>query len=158
MRSSFIMFRSSEAKWQQCFLEGARSDGAVTERPTVLIHLINHLLQLFRSGILAQHPHHLPQFFSADAAIFCILNEDVKRSLELCKRRRGCYSGLGLGLDRVRQGCPSLCLALTVETKGGENGEREEQQGCCFWHQTFFAPFIPTCTELEGILFIVSQS
>lgn len=70
--------------------EEARSDGAVTERPTVLIHLINHLLQLFRSGILAQHPHHLPQFFSADAAIFCILNEDVKRSLELCKRRRGC--------------------------------------------------------------------
>lgn len=119
MRSSFIMFCSS-------------SDGAVTERPTVLIHLINHLLQLFRSGILAQHPHHLPQFFSADAAIFCILNEDVKRSLELCKRRSGCYSGLGLGLDRVRQGCPSLCLALTVETKGGENGAREEQQGCCF--------------------------
>lgn len=50
---------------------------------TILIHLIYHLLQLFRGRVLPQHPHHLPQLLGADATILCTQHEDVKGSLEL---------------------------------------------------------------------------
>lgn len=52
---------------------------------TILIYFIHHFLQLFLGGVLAQHPHDLPQLFSADAAILSILHEDVKRGAELCQ-------------------------------------------------------------------------
>lgn len=52
---------------------------------TILIHLINHLLQLLRGGVLPQHPHHLPQLLGADAAILCPQHEDVEGSLKLCE-------------------------------------------------------------------------
>lgn len=51
---------------------------------TILVHLINHLLQLLRCGVLAQHPHHLAQFFGADAAVLSTQHEDVKGCFELC--------------------------------------------------------------------------
>lgn len=55
---------------------------------TILIHLINHLLQLLRSGVLSQHPHHFPQLFGADAAILRILYKDVKSGFELYNTTR----------------------------------------------------------------------
>ena len=50
---------------------------------TILIHLVNHLLQLLRCGVLPQHPHHFAQLLGADAAVLCILDKDVKCSTEL---------------------------------------------------------------------------
>lgn len=50
---------------------------------TILIHLINHLLQLLGGGVLPQHSHHLPQLLGADAAILCPQHEDVEGSLKL---------------------------------------------------------------------------
>lgn len=58
-----------------------------TKLLTIFIHLIYHLLQLFRGGVLPQHPHHLPQLLGADAAILCPQHEDVKGSLELWRER-----------------------------------------------------------------------
>lgn len=55
---------------------------------TIFIHLIYHLLQLLRGGVLPQHPHHLPQLLGADASILCPQHEDVKGSLEFWRERR----------------------------------------------------------------------
>lgn len=51
---------------------------------TVFIHLVNHLLQFLRCGVLAQHPHHFAQLLGANAAILGAQHEDVKGCLELC--------------------------------------------------------------------------
>lgn len=56
---------------------------------TILIHLVNHLLQLLRCGVLAQHPHHLAQLLGADTAILSTQHKDVKSSLELCIQWQG---------------------------------------------------------------------
>lgn len=53
---------------------------------TILIDFVHHLLQFFLCGVLPQHPHHLPQLLSANAAILSVLHEDVKGSAELCQR------------------------------------------------------------------------
>lgn len=53
-------------------------------RPTVFVHLVNHLLQLLRCRVLAEHPHHLAQLLGADAAVLGVLHKDVEGGLELC--------------------------------------------------------------------------
>jgi len=52
---------------------------------TILIHLVNHLLEFFRRGVLAQHPHYLSELLSANTAIFSVLNENIKCCAELYK-------------------------------------------------------------------------
>lgn len=64
----------------------------VSGQRTILIHFVHHFLQLFLCGVLSQHPHHLPQLLCANAAIFCILHEDVKGSAELCQRHVNTYA------------------------------------------------------------------
>lgn len=71
---------------------------------TVLIHLVNHLLQLLRCGVLAQHPHHLAQLLRANAAILGAQHEDVKGCLEFCVRRQGEREGRWLGELQGGQG------------------------------------------------------
>lgn len=56
---------------------------------TILVHLINHLLQLLGCGVLAQHPHHLAQLLGADTAILRAQDKDIKGGLELCVQRQG---------------------------------------------------------------------
>lgn len=51
---------------------------------TIFIHFIDHLLQLLRGGVLAQHPHHLAQLLGTDAAILRTQDKDIEGSLELC--------------------------------------------------------------------------
>lgn len=53
-------------------------------RPTVFVHLVNHLLQLLRCRVLAEHSHHLAQLLGADAAVLGVLHKDVEGGLELC--------------------------------------------------------------------------
>lgn len=61
-----------------------RGGGRGAKGLTILIHLVNHLLQLLRCGVLPQHPHHFAQLLGADAAILSAQHEDVKGCLELC--------------------------------------------------------------------------
>lgn len=55
---------------------------------TILVYFVNHLLQLLRCGVLAQHPHHLAQLLGADAAILRAQDKDIKGSLELWVQQR----------------------------------------------------------------------
>ena len=77
-------------RWWTCQLSAGMkrsTTSSVTRQQlwfTVFIHLVNHLLQLLRCRVLAEHPHHLPQLLGADAAVLRILHEDVKGGLELC--------------------------------------------------------------------------
>lgn len=55
---------------------------------TILIHFVNHFLQLLGCGVLAQHPHHFAQLLGADAAILSTQHKDVKGCLEFCVQWR----------------------------------------------------------------------
>lgn len=126
---------------------------------TIFIYFVHHFLQLFLGGVLAQHPHDLPQFFSADAAVLSILHEDVKRSAELCQMQledisvsAKCHKSTAVLQKKSCGANLVLCHKTTTAVKGKQTNQfdrnlpffcssvrfstcrvEEREKCCCVW-------------------------
>lgn len=126
--------------------QGYDGPGACSaEGLTILVHLVNHLLQLLRCGVLAQHPHHLAQLLGADAAILSTQHEDVKGCLELCVQ----WWGGGNRVARAQQPGPQKARPLWPICPLPSEPLRSQREG----PQPLFSSLGSSCSHSPALLF-----
>lgn len=141
----------ADAGFRSSVTRGCDGSGACrAEELTILVHLINHLLQLLRCGVLAQHPHHLAQLLGADAAILSAEYEDVKGCLELCVRWSGGgkQSGQGSAARTPKGKTPQVCAQRPICPLPSEP-LRSQREG----PQLLFSSLGSSCSHSPALLF-----